>query len=176
MRFTKSIALATALAIIIAGPACSRFGSSPTATLKAFYEATQKKDAEGIKKTLSKGTLEMLEGFAKAQGKTLDESLKSGLANDTSSDKMPESRNEKIEGDKATLEVKNDKTGTWETVPFVKEDGMWKIAFDQMFRDAFKNMGNANDSSTGTSSGNSNSSTDSSNGNSNSSSNGNSNK
>jgi hypothetical protein len=146
MKLSKSIALATALAISIASLACGRFGSSPTATLKAFYEATQKKDAEGIKKTLSKGTLEMLEGFAKAQNKTLDESLKSGLASDTNTDKMPESRNEKIDGDKATLEVKNDKTGSWETVPFVKEDGTWKIAFDQMFRDAFKNMGNSNSS------------------------------
>lgn len=171
MRLSKSIALVAALAIGIASLACSRFGSSPTATLKAFYEATQKKDAEGIKKTLSKGTLEMLEGFAKAQGKTLDESLKSGLANDTSSDKMPESRNEKIDGDKATLEVKNDKTGTWETVPFVKEDGVWKIAFDQMFRDAFKNMGNDNSSAPST--GNA---PESSSGNSNGSSSGNSNK
>ena len=146
MKLSKSMALATALVVSLTCLACGRFGSSPTATLKAFYEATQKKDAEGIKKTLSKGTLEMLEGFAKAQGKTLDESLKSGLASDTSSDKMPETRNEKIDGDKATVEVKNDKTGQWETVPFVKEDGTWKIAFDQMFRDAFKNMGNSNSS------------------------------
>src|SRR5205085_1610459 len=143
--------LATALAIAITSLACGWFGSSPTATLKAFYEATQKKDPEGIKKTLSKGTLEMLEGFAKTQNKTLDESLKSGLASDTNSDKMPETRNEKINGDKATLEVKNDKTSQWETVPFVKEDGSWKIAFDQMFRDALKNPGAANDNSSGNS-------------------------
>lgn len=151
MKLSKSIALATALAIAVTSLACGRFGSSPTATLKAFYEATQKKDPEGIKKTLSKGTLEMLEGFAKAQNKTLDESLKSGLASDTNSDKMPETRNEKIDGDKATLEVKNEKTGQWESVPFVKEDGTWKIAFDQMFRDAFKNTGAANDNSSGNS-------------------------
>ena len=158
MKLSKSIALAAALiATTLAATACSKLGgSSPTATLKAFYEATQKKDAEGIKKTLSKGTLEMLEGFAKAQNKTLDESLKSGLANDTSSGNMPETRNEKVDGDKATVEVKNDKTGQWESVPFVKEEGNWKIAFDQMFRDAFKNIGNTN--SGGTSTGNANSS------------------
>jgi hypothetical protein len=156
MKLSKSIALATALAISIASLACSRLGgSSPTNTLKAFYEGTQKKDAEAIKKTLSKGTLEMLEGFAKAQGKSLDESLKSGLASDNSSGKMPETRNEKIDGDKATLEVKNDKTGQWESVPFVKEEGNWKIAFDQMFRDAFKNMGNTNSNSDGAATGNS---------------------
>lgn len=144
MKLRKSVALATALLITVAtAAACNRVGSSPTATLNAFYEATRKKDAEGIKKTLSKGTIEMLEGFAKAQNKTLDEALNSGLASSTSSDaeKKPEVRNEKIEGDKATLEVKNDKTGQWESVPFVKEEGAWKIAFDQMFRDALKGTG-----------------------------------
>lgn len=159
MKLSKLIALATtALVISIASLACSGFGSSPTATLKAYFEAMQKKDAAGLKKTLSKGTLEMFEQFAKAQSppKTLDEALQTGLSSTTSADsnKMPETRNEKIDGDKATLEVKNDKTGQWETVPFVKEDGSWKIAFDQMFRDAFKNTG----SSSGTSTGNANSS------------------
>jgi hypothetical protein len=108
----------------------------------------QKKDAAALKKTLSKGTLEMFEQFAKAQNppKTLDEALQTGLASSTANadaNKMPETRNEKIDGEKATLEVKNDKTGSWETVPFIKEEGDWKIAFDQMFRDAFKNMGSS---------------------------------
>lgn len=144
MKLSKSIALAAALAIVVTSLACGRFGSSPTNTLKALYEATEKKDAEGIKKTLSKASLEMLEGFAKAQHKTLDESLKAGLAKNTSSDKMPETRNEKIDGDKATLEVKTDTTGQWETWPFVKEDGMWKIALDQYLRDATNNIGTDN--------------------------------
>jgi len=37
-----------------------------------------------------------------------------------------EYKDEKINGDKATLAVKNS-YGSWETVPFVKEDGVWKI-------------------------------------------------
>jgi hypothetical protein len=155
MKLSKSIALATALVISITALACSGVGSSPTATLKAYFEAMQKKDAAALKKTLSKGTLEMFEQFAKAQSppKTLDEALQTGLSSTTNTDsnKMPETRNEKIDGDKATLEVKNDKTGQWETVPFIKEDGNWKIAFDQMFRDAFKNTGNSSGSSSGNS-------------------------
>lgn len=149
MKLSKSIAVAAlALAVMVAGTACNRLGSSPSATLKAYFEALQKKDAAGLKKTLSKGTLEMFEQFAKAQNppKSLDEALQTGLASSTTApdaNKVPETRNEKIEGEKATLEVKNDKTGAWETVPFVKEDGAWKIAFDQMFRDAFKNMGSS---------------------------------
>ena len=160
MKLNKSIALmATALAICIASFGCNRSGSSPTATLKTYFEALQKKDAASLKKTLSKGTLEMFEQFAKAQNppKTLDEALQTGLTSTTNTDsnKMPETRNEKIEGESATLEVKNDKTGQWETVPFVKEDNEWKLAFDKMFRDAFKNTGsstgNSNSSSTGNS-------------------------
>lgn len=149
MKLSKSIAVAAlVLAIGVAGLACNRLGSSPSATLKAYFEALQKKDAAGLKKTLSKGTLEMFEQFAKAQNppKTLDEALQTGLASSTAtadSNKVPETRNEKIDGEKATLEVKNEKTGAWETVPFVKEEGAWKIAFDQMFRDAFKNMGSS---------------------------------
>ncbi|HEX8636431.1 MAG TPA: hypothetical protein VF692_00100, partial [Pyrinomonadaceae bacterium] len=37
-----------------------------------------------------------------------------------------EYRNEKIEGDRATLEVKN-AYSMWEKVPFVREEGVWKI-------------------------------------------------
>jgi hypothetical protein len=161
MKLSKSIALAAlALAVGIASLACNRSGSSPTATLKTYFEALQKKDAATLKKTLSKGTLEMFEQFAKAQSppKTLDEALQTGLASTTNTDssKMPETRNEKIDGDKATLEVKNDKTGQWETVPFVKEDNEWKLAFDQMFRDAFKNTGSATGNSNGSAGDNSN--------------------
>ena len=148
----RTIALACALVLLgVAAAACNRAGASPTATFKAYYEATQKKDAEGMKKTLSKGTLEMLEGFAKMQNKSLDEALKSGLAsNNAQSEKMPETRNEKIEGDKATLEVQDAKSGKWESLPFVKEDGAWKIAFDQLFRDAMKNMGTTGNSNSAT--------------------------
>jgi hypothetical protein len=44
---------------------------------------------------------------------------------------MPETRNEKIDGDTATLEVKDDKKDKWETIHFAKEDGEWKLALDK---------------------------------------------
>ena len=144
MKLSKSIAIAAlVLAIAVTSPACGYFGSSPTATLKAYFEALQKKDAEGLKKTLSKGTIEMFEKFAQAQNppKTLDEALKTGLVNGPKLDmtETPETRNEKIDGDKATLEVRDKKTNTWETVLFVKEDGAWKLDFDQMLRNDASN-------------------------------------
>jgi flagellar hook-associated protein FlgK len=126
----------------LAAAACNlRAGSTPTSSFQALFEAGKKKDKDAMKKYLSKGTLEMFEGFAKAQNKSLDEMMTTGLNESASeSAKMPETRNEKINGDEATLEAKDEKTGKWQTIPFVKEDGIWKLALDKAMRDAFKQL------------------------------------
>ena len=62
---------------------------------------------------------------AQAQGVTLDDVVKRETLF-TESQKTVKLRNEKVEGDTATLEVENS-FGSWETVPFVKEEGVWKI-------------------------------------------------
>ena len=126
---------------VTAASACSMFShSTPTATLKVFYEASKKKDAAGMKKSLSKGSLAMFEKQAKEQNKPVDDLLTKVDTN--TPDKMPETRNEKITGDTATLEVKNDQNGQWDTLPFVKEDGEWKIAFDKFVDELMKGLGN----------------------------------
>jgi hypothetical protein len=141
MKTYRVSALCAALAVILAVSACSLLsGSSPTATFKAFYEASKKKDAAAMKKRLSKGSLDMFDKLAKAQNKSTDDMLKE-VDKDDKSTKAPETRNEKITGDTATLEVKNDKTEKWDTLPFVKEDGEWKIAFDKFLEDMIKGLG-----------------------------------
>ncbi len=74
---------------------------------------------------LSEATLKMHERQAVAQGTTVDEIVKRETLF-TENQRTVEFRDEKIDGDKATLMVKNS-YGSWETVPFVKEDGVWKI-------------------------------------------------
>lgn len=90
-----------------------------------------------MKLLLSKATIQMHEREAKAQGVTVDDIVKrETLFSETQT--TVEFRNEKIDGDKATLGVKNS-YGSWETVPFVREDGEWKIDkagyAEQMLRD-----------------------------------------
>src|SRR2546427_7231594 len=83
-------------------------GSSPTATFKAFYEAQKNKDVPGIKKTLSKNSLAMFDKVAKEQHKTVDEMLREGFDEPTfKSPNMPETRNEKIDGETPTLELQH---------------------------------------------------------------------
>lgn len=130
MKTRKIFALVVALlSLALASAACgNKAGSSPTATAKAFYDAVKAKDVAAIKATMSKGSLELMEKFAKMQNKSLDEALK-----EPNSSKQPpafEAQNEKITGDTATVEVK-DENGKFESLPFVKEDGQWKIALDK---------------------------------------------
>lgn len=108
---------------------------SPTEVLKTLSEASKTKDITAIKNSVSKGTLNLIEESAKAQNTTVDELLKK--ENGAPFKELPEMRNEKIEGDTATIELKNTTSEGWETVPFVIEDGIWKLALDK-YLDDFK--------------------------------------
>jgi Domain of unknown function (DUF4878) len=131
-----------AIALLVLAVVSCKFGSSsPTTVFKAFFEAQKKKDVPAIKKTLSKGSLEMMEKVAKEQGKTTDEALTEGFSKSEQTDKMPEIRNEKIEGDNGTLEVQDEKTKDWQTMYFVKEDKEWKVALDKTVEEMIKKIG-----------------------------------
>ena len=128
--------------VVLAVVACNLTSSSPTSTFKAFFEAQKKKDVPAMKKTLSKSSIQMIETAAKAQGKSVDDSFKEGVESPSGkSDKMPETRNEKIDGDNATLEVQDEDTKKWSKVYFVKEEKEWKIALDKTIEELFKNLG-----------------------------------
>ncbi len=78
-----------------------------------------------MKNLLSSESIKMHEQEAKAQGVTLDDIVKRETLF-TEGQKTVEFRDQKIEGEKASLEVKNS-FGSWDTVPFVREDDEWKI-------------------------------------------------
>lgn len=112
---------------------------SPTDTYKAYQEAMKKKDVEGVKKRMSKGSLAMITEKAKKEGKTFEESFREEAAKGGNDEEVI---NEKITGDTATIDLKN--KGASLTLPLVKEDGEWKIAFDvfvKQMEDAFNEMG-----------------------------------
>ncbi len=78
-----------------------------------------------MKLLLSDASIKMAEQEAKAQNVTLDEIIKrETLFSETQ--RSVEFRNEKVDGDRATIEMK-DSFDTWITVPFVREEGVWKV-------------------------------------------------
>ncbi len=123
MRIWSTILI---FSIAILALACgSSAPATPLETFKTYVKAIKAKDTATMKVLLSKATLAMHEKEAKSQNVSIDEIVKrETLFSETQ--KSVEFKDEKIEGDKATLKVKNS-YGSWETVPFVREDGSWKI-------------------------------------------------
>jgi hypothetical protein len=111
--------------------------ATPTETFKTYALAIRQKDYTAMKLLLSDETLRMHQQEAKAQNTNIDEILKREAVVGEGQ-RTVEYRNEKIDGDKATLEYKS-AYGSWETMTFVREDGAWKIdkraQMDQMLQD-----------------------------------------
>lgn len=156
MKFLKIVAFMAAAALFAAcssGPSANNQNSAatsnaakpapvesaavpsagPAATLRALSEASNKNDVAAVKSYLSKGTLARIEEGAKAQNKTIDQLL--AEEESTIFPVVPELGAEEISGDTATLEVKNAETNEFEKLPFVLEDGRWKVAIDKFLEE-----------------------------------------
>ncbi len=131
MRIYRAVII-VCCALILAACGAANSAVSPAATLNNFVEASKNKDVETIKKLLSKGSMEAVEKVAAAKNTTVDKILVNNVG--ASLKELPETRNEKIEGDTASIEVKNKILDSYETIPFVKEDGVWKIALDKFMQ------------------------------------------
>ena len=111
---------------------------TPTEAYKTFIVATFNKDIDTIKQTVSSGSMKYLEEAAKQQNTTFAELLIGGKVEEIDRE-IPEIKNEKISGNKATIEVKNE-AGLYDTIPMIKENGEWKFALDELGRQAQKNF------------------------------------
>lgn len=91
-----------------------------------YYQALQKKDEAAVKKYLSQSAI------AYWQAEMKSEKMNSLLAiledNESPVAEKREVRNEKIEGDAATAELKGGGLGVWTAIKFVRENGEWKFA------------------------------------------------
>lgn len=109
---------------------------TPFESLQTYTQAIKKKDLVKMKALLSKGSIKMAEDEAKAQNVSLDEILMRETIF-SPDQKTLKFRNEKIEGDNATIEVENP-FGGFDKVPFIKEDGIWKIAKEKIAEEMIK--------------------------------------
>jgi hypothetical protein len=127
--------------MLLSACAEERKPASPAETFKTYVKAFKAKDITTMKLLLSGETIRMHEQQAKAEGVTLDDIVKRETLLGEGQTTV-EYRNEKIDGDRATVEYKNS-FGIWETVPFVREEGEWKLDkkgyADQMLRDMEQN-------------------------------------
>lgn len=103
----------------------SREPATPLETYKTYILAAKAKDITAMKLLVTAETMRSYERRAKEMGLTVDDiATRDSLFNDNQ--QTIKTRNEVIEGDAATIEVQN-AFGKWEVVPFLREEGVWKI-------------------------------------------------
>jgi hypothetical protein len=131
MKIRQTIALLIVALLVAALAACGggAKASTPTEAFKSFYEAAKNKDVATLKRLMSKATIAEMEREAKGENKTLDQFL-ADESHKGLPPTMPQVGEEKIEGDKATLQFKSEKAVNWSTAALVKEDGEWKVDFN----------------------------------------------
>lgn len=114
--------------------------STPTATVAAYYESVAKKDFDRLKGLLSKATLAEIEDMEAKLGKgRFNETLEKSIDKDPKRYKTaPETRNEQINGESASIEIKDPNNTDWDTLYFARENGQWKIDLPKTMEESGK--------------------------------------
>lgn len=136
----KKIILSAAVLLVLGVIGCNS-SSDPKGVLMSFMDALGKKDIEAAKKYATKDSEAMLGMIQMGMSMAPKDQKDSTYDKDNL-----EYGDAKIEGDKATVPVKNKKSGETTNYTLKKEDGKWKVAFDkatmtQMGTDKMKEKG-----------------------------------
>jgi len=119
--------------------------NSPTGAYKRLYAAVKSKNTEAIKKELSKKSVDFGVMFSQRSGKTIDQAYENGFTATTFSPTLPEIRDQRIKDDMGAIEVWNSKDKVWEDLPFISEDGAWKLAVGDVFAGTYQSPGKGRD-------------------------------
>lgn len=147
----RIFALTTILTLMATGFACSKEavgtggGATPTEAYKQLFAAVKSKDTEAIKRNLTKKTIEFGAAAAARTGSTPERMYENGFSESTFATSLPTIRDERINGNMGAVEVWSAKKSTWEDLPFMLEDGVWKLAVGEAFANIFKSPGKGRD-------------------------------
>lgn len=114
---------------------------SPTEAYKMLFAAVKAKDTNRIKQMMTKNTIALGQFNADNQKIALEKSLENGLVAPTMAPALSEIRDERIKGNFGAVEVFNQKDNRWEDLPFILEDGGWKLAVGDLFQGKFESPG-----------------------------------
>lgn len=120
----KKVLLAAIAGMVIMFSGCKSGGGDPKAVLAEFFDLLSKKDIAGARKLATADSKSMLD--------MMEMAMKTDTKEATKYDKAKMEYGEaKIEGDKATVPVKEKESGETMNYTLKKEGGSWKVAFDK---------------------------------------------
>ncbi len=114
---------------------------TPTDAYKRLYAAVKAKNTDAIKNEMTKGTQDFAISASQMQKKPIEQVFENGFTATTFSPSLPEIRDQRIAGNMGAIEVWNSKESTWEDLPYILENGKWKLAIGELFAGTYKSPG-----------------------------------
>ncbi|HQZ83151.1 MAG TPA: hypothetical protein PLR83_08020 [Pyrinomonadaceae bacterium] len=118
---------------------------SPTEAYKRLFVAVKAKNTDQIKAEMTKATQQFAGAAAEKYKKPIEQVFENGFTGTTFAESMPPIRDERVDGDMGAVEVWNSKDSRWEDLPFMKEDGAWKLAVGNIYQGSYKSPGPGRD-------------------------------
>lgn len=135
-----------ALACGAGGPASPGSGNdSPTEAYKRLYAAVKSKNTDAIKAEMTQKSLDFAQMAAAKNGVPIEKVFENGFTATTFAEKLPEIRDQRIKDQMGAVEVWNSKDSRWEDLPFINENGVWKLAVGDLFAGTFTSPGKGRD-------------------------------
>lgn len=124
---------------------CDPISDTPTEAYKRLFAAVKEKNTEKIKVEMSERSQQLVEMTAARQKSPLEKVYANALTGTTFSPTLPEIRDERVKGCWAAAEVFSSKDNRWEDLPFVNQNGAWKLAVGELFDGSYKSPGKGTD-------------------------------
>lgn len=125
--------------------ACGETVDSPTAAYKRLHAAVKAKDTEAIKKEMTKATVELGIITSQRNNNPIEKAYENGMTATTFGAGLPQMRDERVRGEMGAVEVWNAADKVWEDLPFMLQDGAWKLAIGDAFLGLYKSPGPGRD-------------------------------
>lgn len=139
----KIILLALLLMFIAAAFSCGTNrptpgSDTPTEAYKRLYNAVKSKNTDAVKNELTEKTISFGKGAAAQYGKPEASLFENGFTATTFAETMPAIRDERVKDNMGAVEVWNSKDSRWEDLPFMLENGVWKLAVGELFGGSYQ--------------------------------------
>lgn len=128
-------------ASISSPPAADATTDTPTAAYKRLFAAVKAKETDAIKAAVSKKTQALAVMLSQRNKAPIEKSYENGFTATTFAETLPDIRDERIKGIYGAVEVWNHKDSKWEDLPFILEEGRWKLAIGEVLEDTFQSPG-----------------------------------
>ncbi len=118
--------------------------NSPEEAYSQLYYAVKSKDTASIMASMTKKSRAFANMAAEKHETPISKVYSNGFTATTFSDTIPEIRDKRVKDGFAAIEVYNARESKWEDLPFIFENGGWRLAIGELFDGTYRSPGKSN--------------------------------